>query len=117
VGDLTHRKWGNILVKAKERNLEVCLTMEEVWDLFLAQQGRCALTGIPLKMDPENKRSTRGDTASLDQIDSTKGYIPGNVQWVHMGVNLMKNKFQQDYFVDMCRKVVSLQETRNGFLR
>jgi len=32
-------------------------------------------------------------SASLDRIDSSKGYIQGNVQFVAYGINLAKNNF------------------------
>ena len=41
----------------------------------------------------------------IDRIDSSKGYVKGNVQWVHKNVNLMKGKFDQEYFIEMCKKI------------
>ena len=43
--------------------------------------------------------------ASLDRIDSSKGYIEGNVQWVHQNINMMKNKFDNQYFIEMCKLI------------
>jgi hypothetical protein len=44
-------------------------------------------------------------TASLDRIDSSNGYEVGNIQWVHVMVNMCKNKYAQDVFVKMCKSV------------
>lgn len=44
-------------------------------------------------------------TASLDRKDSTKGYVPGNTQWVHLVINDMKSDFSQQEFVDWCTLV------------
>lgn len=44
--------------------------------------------------------------ASLDRIDSDKGYIEGNVQWLHKWVNLMKSDFTQDEFLNYCRLII-----------
>jgi hypothetical protein len=41
----------------------------------------------------------------LDRIDSSKGYIVGNVQWVHKHVNVMKNIFSQEMFIFICNQV------------
>ena len=72
--------------KIKKRIFEI--TKEYVWDLFLKQNKKCALSGIDLKFN--TKHSIYDGTASLDRIDSLKGYIEGNVQWVHKDINLMK---------------------------
>jgi hypothetical protein len=34
--------------------------------------------------------------ASLDRIDSTKGYIKGNVEFVCLAINYAKNKFSKE---------------------
>ena len=43
------------------------------------------------------------NTASLDRIDSSKPYIKGNMQWLHKDVNIMKNAYNINYFINMCR--------------
>jgi archaellum component FlaC len=57
-----------------------------------------------LKM-PENSKQVHNGTAtaSLDRVDSAKGYIKGNVQWVHKDINMMKQQYSQEYFIQMCR--------------
>jgi hypothetical protein len=45
-------------------------------------------------------------TASLDRIDSAKGYLNGNVQWIHKDLNRMKQEFSDEKFLDWCRRVV-----------
>jgi hypothetical protein len=42
------------------------------------------------------------DNASLDRIDSSKGYAKDNIQWVHTMVNMSKNRYNQQKFVEMC---------------
>jgi hypothetical protein len=44
-------------------------------------------------------------TASLDRIDSSKGYVEGNVQWVHKRINIMKNDLSDSEFIEWCRVV------------
>lgn len=85
----------------KPKVLEV--TIEQLWDLFLKQDRKCALSGIELSFP--KKAKDKSWTASLDRIDSSKGYILGNVQWVHKDVNIMKNKFNQDHFISICKKI------------
>jgi hypothetical protein len=52
-----------------------------------------------------NSVSESETTASLDRIDSSKGYIEGNLQWVHKDVNIMKMDLSQVEFIDYCVKV------------
>lgn len=44
---------------------------------------------------------------SLDRIDSSLGYIPGNVQWVCKQINISKHILSTKEFIGMCRKVVN----------
>lgn len=43
----------------------------------------------------------------MDRIDHTKGYVVGNVQWVHRHINMMKWKLGQELFIDLCKKVAN----------
>jgi hypothetical protein len=47
------------------------------------------------------------NTASLDRIDSSLGYVRGNVQWLHKDVNWMKNTLDQDRFIELCKAIVN----------
>lgn len=89
--------------------LEINIDIKYAWDLFIKQDRKCALSGIPLLFPRFN--ADRSGTASMDRIDSSKGYIHGNVQWVHKDINKMKNVFSQDYFIEMCRKVVETNDS------
>jgi len=87
----------------KRRNLKFEIDKEYVWELFENQNGKCALSGIDIVLDVGSRK--REQTASLDRIDSSKGYIKGNVQWVHKDVNSMKMDYTEDYFIDMCKRI------------
>lgn len=51
-------------------------------------------------------KATKYDgTASLDRIDSSKGYVEGNVHWVHKDINIMKWDFPLETFIKMCKFV------------
>jgi dCMP deaminase len=93
--------WKNILEGAQLRDFEFNITPDFLWDLFLKQNGKCKLTGRAIQF---NTKSTK-NTASLDRVDSKVGYIESNVQWVHKDVNIIKNRFDEDYFVKICEDV------------
>ena len=46
-------------------------------------------------------------TASLDRIDSSRGYTLDNIQWVHKDLNKMKTNYPNDYFIKMCKYVAN----------
>lgn len=104
-GEISFDFWGDILRGAEQRNLPVTLDIEYIWDLFLAQGRCCALSGLSLTF-PTKVRSGDG-TASLDRIDSSKGYVPGNVQWVHKHINIMKRNHTDAYFIELCKAVAA----------
>jgi hypothetical protein len=64
------------------------------------QDGLCNLSGLPI--------SVYDKTASLDRINSSLGYVEGNVQWLHKDVNMMKRHYSEDYFKFLCNKIVDL---------
>lgn len=86
------------------------LTIEQIWELFLKQEGKCALSGIELVLHCshipiKDKRYFSYMTASLDRIDSNKDYTIDNVQWVHKWVNIMKNTLINDEFLYLCNLI------------
>ena len=100
-GEIPNTYWKSIIRGAKERNIEFNLTIEYIWKLFLKQNRKCKLSHIDLFFGVLRK----GFTASLDRIDSDKGYVEGNVQWIHKDVNRMKLNLKQDYFIEICKKI------------
>jgi hypothetical protein len=115
LGKISGYLWARIRNQAnrKSRTLPFTITKEYVWGKFQEQGGKCALTGWDLNIELSSKvASTR--TASLDRIDSTKGYEPGNVQWVHKDVNQMKWDLSSARFIDVCKAVIIFQEAKNG---
>lgn len=89
--------------QARERNKEFNLTIDYLWDLFIKQNRRCAYTQKLLYFN-EFKKYKRGN-ASLDRIDSSIGYVEGNVQWVEKRVNTAKHILKDMEFNDLCSSV------------
>ncbi len=109
-GGLSGAYWGALLRGAKGRGLEVTISIEEAWSLFLSQNERCALTGLPLKLGASWRSKTLEQTASFDRIDSDKGYIAGNVQWIHKALQQLKMSLPQETFIYWCRLVTAHAE-------
>jgi hypothetical protein len=105
-GDISKTFWNRILYSAKNRKKEFNITIEYAWELFLNQNKKCAISGLDLVISPSSKDMyNKSISASLDRIDSTKGYIGGNVQWVHKDINYMKWKLSVDRFKELCKIV------------
>jgi hypothetical protein len=84
--------------------IEFSISIEYAWELFEKQGQKCALSNLPIWFTSvDTPRNSK--TASLDRIDSSLGYIPGNVQWVHKDINKMKNSFDQQYFINLCKLI------------
>ena len=93
---------------ALKRGIAFDIDKDYAYEVFQSQNQRCALTGLPLKIEREyNETYYSSCTASLDRIDSTIGYVRGNVQWVYKPLNLMKWKLSQTEFVRLCKLVAA----------
>lgn len=64
---------------------------------------RCPLSGHLLTFSVFSG-DTSG-TASLDRIDSSKGYIKGNVRWIHKTVNKMRRDMDDVTFITLISDV------------
>lgn len=93
---------------AKRRDINFNTNIEYLGDLFYQQKGKCTLSGITITM-PKTWKSIRSFdyTSSLDRIDSSKGYLEGNVQWVHKDINMMKQQLSQTRFEELCALVTN----------
>ena len=59
--------------------------------LFVEQNGKCTLTGLPLTFG-------QGGNASLDKIDAKGYYRKGNVHWTDKTINQMKRGYSVETF-------------------
>lgn len=98
--------WTRIKRSAKKKNLELNITPKYIVDLFESQNRKCVYTGWDINCLVEHYVDDYHTiTASLDRIDSNKGYIKGNVQWVHKHINAMKNSHTEEYFLEICKAI------------
>ena len=76
-------------------------------NIFQQQDKRCKYTKMELVFETHGKKGN----ASLDRIDSNKGYIKSNLQWVHKDVNRMKWDISHEGFIKICKLIT---ENLNG---
>lgn len=75
------------LKRVRRRDPSHNLTVEYLLDLWDGQHERCAISNIPIQIDAIDYVQM----ASLDRIDSEKGYVQGNVQYVSCSINFAKS--------------------------
>jgi len=99
--------WSRVRDNARSRGLVFDLNPDHAWSKWLEQGGRCAISKVRIVIA---RSHTRAMTASLDRIDSTQGYVNGNVQWVHKRVNELKWNLSQDELLYWCKTIVEAND-------
>lgn len=119
-GDMTKSYLYSIRKGAELRNLEfdeTYMTTKNLWNLLVQQNHKCKLSNIdikltkgknvPIMLNGTGNIDYKGWNASLDRIDSSKGYTKGNVQWVDRIINRIKMNLPDDYFIALCIKIAN----------
>ena len=88
----------SLKTRAKKKGLEISVTPEYIQELLQKSEYRCSVTGQVMNLKSHPRKKANQFKASLDRIDSTKGYIEGNVQWVCWAVNRMKSDTTESEF-------------------
>ena len=91
--------------RASRKNIPFDITKDYLKELWKKQNGRCAISNIPMTFELGNGRTPTN--ISLDQIDHKKGYTIGNTQLVCMAVNQMKSDLQMDELYMFCENILS----------
>ena len=89
--------------KNSSKQASKILTLQDIKDQWEKQDGKCAYTGVQMTHVGKNKKSPR--QASLDRIDSSKGYEKHNVQFVCLAINLAKLDFSDKDFREFLKDI------------
>lgn len=98
-------QWRNAINGAKSRNIEFSISPDYVWGLYLTQDKKCALSGVDIFFGKRHET-----TASIDRIDSNKGYICGNIQIIHKILNRIKINTPNNEFIMWCKSVANFNK-------
>lgn len=99
-------RWDALLARVRKKEFEIDIDPSYIESLYTAQRGRCALTGWKIVFSPSQRRNT----ASIDRIDSDKGYLRGNIQIVHKTVNRTKLDNTEQTFYNICKAVTAYRK-------
>jgi hypothetical protein len=90
----------------KQRKKEFNISLQDLKDQWEKQKGICPYFKISLKL-LLHKHSEKPSVynASVDRIDSTKGYIKGNIQFVSCSANYLKSQFSHEEMLDLCKLI------------
>lgn len=90
--------------KPLKPNRKFNITYAYLWELINKQEWKCAITKTPLEPLGDSENNNR---LSIDRIDSSKGYVPGNIQFIRYRVNTMKWTHNQNDFIKYCMQIVN----------
>lgn len=91
---------------------ECLITLEYMKQIFDSQCGRCPYTGWKLLLPKSTKDVIKltPDRASLDRIDSSKGYIEDNIQFVSWAAQVAKHTFTEEELIHFCKSVAEYRK-------
>ena len=106
---------GNLTRAAgRDRPQNITVTLDYVYEVGESQNWLDPFTKEHLEFDRggdwgmKNAFSTRASnplSCSIDRIDSSKGYVKGNIQLVTAKTNVAKGNMSNDEFTNYCKKV------------
>lgn len=93
----------------KSPHKTVSLSAQDLKDIWDKQVGKCPYTGFSMQIPHYNRAIRASKTtpylASLDRIDSSKGYVLDNVEFVCLAVNYAKNAFSREEMLNFFKKL------------
>lgn len=93
--------WSNIVANSKNRNLKLEITPDDIYEKYIQQNKKCALSGLDISLTFDAKTNT----VSVDRIDSKKHYTKDNIQIVHKIINQCKMNLSDNDFYKFCKSV------------
>lgn len=106
--EYTKFKWFMKVIKQRKKEYNIDLPyLKKLWK---EQNGVCPLTGWELTLPKHScawdKAENKMYRASLDRIDSDKGYNKGNVRFISVIANYCKNDFTDKEVILFCESVM-----------
>lgn len=88
--------------RAKDRKLDCTITEQDLRKKIEETNWTCSISKLPLTMRHKDRCK-----ASVDRIDSSKGYTMDNIQIVAACVNMAKSNGTDKELIEMCKAIVN----------
>jgi hypothetical protein len=86
--------------RSKTSNLEFTITQDDLWNLWVQQNGKCAYSGVSLGLLPD-----KDTVVSIDRIDSSLGYTPTNTALCCFSVNSIKTNWSKTKMLEWIKAI------------
>ena len=94
--------------RVKKRHHKYDITLDDILEQWEKQNGICVYSGV--KLNHPNDGGSNINKASLDRIDSSKGYIKGNIQFISITCNHAKNNMSHEEMLTFCETVSNFNQ-------
>jgi len=101
--------------RAQRFGLDFDLAVQDLLELWDEQDGKCAISGLPMVIDSGEEKGKQAFRPSVDRIVPKRGYVRGNIRLVTTIVNFGINKWGLDPFLAMCEGVVQTIGERKAY--
>jgi predicted DNA-binding transcriptional regulator AlpA len=91
--------------RCKDAGMAFNITFLDALNMYLDQGGKCAVSGIPFRMEQMGRAKMRPFAASLDRINNERGYVPGNVRLVCQCINMLMNEWGDTVYQQVAEHV------------
>ena len=98
-----------------KQGIEYDLSSDELIEIWEAQGGRCALSGVLMTHQRDGSygdRTRKEFNASIDRVNPSGPYTRENVQLVATRINTMKHTLSQDMFFWWVKNIIQTMEER-----
>ena len=100
-----HIFYATLRMALKRRPTENPATVQQLMDLWMAQNGRCAVSGIEMVWG--KRQGPVPNSISMDRIDSNGGYSIDNLRLVCHAVNAFKGRMSDAEMLAMAKAIVA----------
>jgi len=92
-----------------EASQQIKVDLDYVYHVGAGQDFLCALTGVELEFTRGGQKWLgkwcNPNSCTIDRIDSSKGYVQGNIQLITWKANCLKQHLDNQEFIDFCKDV------------